>query len=64
MGLDFLAGLHLETWIAFNALIVGLLLLDLFVLHRNAHVVTIREAAITSTGWIALGLGFGGFVWW
>ena len=64
MGLDFLAGLHLETWVAFNALIVGLLLLDLFVLHRSAHVVTIREAALTSTGWIALGLGFGGFVWW
>ena len=64
MGFDVLAGLHLETWIAFNALIVGLLLLDLFVLHRHAHVVTIREAAITSTGWIALGLGFGGFVWW
>ncbi|MFA7297343.1 MAG: TerC family protein [Dehalococcoidia bacterium] len=64
MGLDVFAGLGLGTWVAFNALIVGLLLLDLFVLHRHAHVVTIREAAITSTGWIALGLGFGGFVWW
>jgi len=64
MGLDVFAGLGLGTWVAFNALIVGLLLLDLFVLHRHAHVVTIREAALTSTGWIALGLGFGGFVWW
>ena len=64
MGLDVFAGLNLWTWVAFNVLIVGLLMLDLFVLHRHAHVVTIREAAVTSAGWIALGLGFGGFVWW
>ena len=63
MAFDFLAGLNLGSWIAFNAFIVAALLVDLFVLHRHAHVVSVREAAITSTGWIALGLGFGALLW-
>ena len=64
MSFDILAGLHLEIWIAFNAFIVALLMLDLLVLHRNAHEVSVREAAVTSLGWIALGLAFGGLIWW
>jgi len=52
-------------WIAFLAFIAFLLFLDLFVFHRNAHVVKVREAAIFSAFWIALGVGFGVvvFVW-
>ena len=46
-------------WIAFLAFIGFLLFLDLFVFHRNAHVVKVREAAIFSAFWIALGVGFG-----
>jgi tellurite resistance protein TerC len=43
---------------------VGLLLaLDLFVFHRRAHAVSMREAAIWSVVWVGLGLGFGGLVW-
>jgi len=64
MGFDFLAGLDLGSWIAFNAFIFVALMVDLFVLHRSAHVVSLREAAITSTGWIALGLAFGVLLWW
>jgi tellurite resistance protein TerC len=64
MTFDFLAGLDLRAWIAFNAFIIAMLALDLFVLHRNAHVVSVREAAITSLGWIVLGLSFGGLIWW
>jgi tellurite resistance protein TerC len=53
-------------WVAFVALIVALLLLDLLVFHRTAHVVEFREAAAYSAFWIALGLAFGLFVflWW
>lgn len=51
-------------WVAFGAGVVALLLLDLFVFHRTAHEISMREATITSAGWIALGLGFGGVVWW
>ncbi|MGE3858203.1 MAG: TerC family protein [Dehalococcoidia bacterium] len=64
MGFDIFAGLDLRIWIAFNAFIIAMLMLDLLVLHRHAHVVSVREAAITSTGWIALGLAFGGLIWW
>lgn len=50
-------------WPAFIAFVVVLLLLDLFVFHREAHDVSIREAAFTSAGWIAVGVGFTGVVW-
>ena len=43
-------------WIAFLAFIAFLLVLDLFVFHRKAHVVQLREAAIFSAFWISLGV--------
>lgn len=46
-------------WITFLAFIAFLLFLDLFVFHRKAHVVQVREAAIFSAFWISLGVGFG-----
>jgi tellurite resistance protein TerC len=49
-------------WLLLGGLVVGMLALDLFVFHREAHDVSMREAAIWSVVWIALGLGFGGFV--
>ena len=53
------------VWGVFVAGILGLLALDLFVFHREAHEVTFREASLFSVFWIALGLGFGGVVlWW
>ncbi len=51
-------------WIAFLVAIVVLLLLDLLVFHRQAHAISMREAAITSTGWIVLGVAFTLVVWW
>lgn len=44
---------------AFTAMVLSLLLLDLGVFHRKAHVVTIRESAIWSVIWISLALAFG-----
>jgi tellurite resistance protein TerC len=49
-------------WVALGVLIVGMLLLDLFVFHGDAHEVSMREAAVFSAVWIALGIGFGGLV--
>ncbi|HEY4668394.1 MAG TPA: TerC family protein [Tepidiformaceae bacterium] len=51
------------AWVAFIALVAALLAVDLLVVHREAHVVAVREAAIWSTIWVALGLSFGAFVW-
>jgi tellurite resistance protein TerC len=54
--------IHLWEWAAFVGLILGLLALDLFVFHREAHEVSFREATKFSIFWIALGLAFGAFV--
>jgi tellurite resistance protein TerC len=52
----------LWAWAAVLAVIVAMLAVDLFA-HRDAHVVTVREAALWSALWVALGLGFGAVVW-
>jgi tellurite resistance protein TerC len=52
-------------WLVLIGVIVVMLGLDLFVFHREAHDVSMREAAAFSVVWIALGLGFGALVaWW
>ena len=55
--------LDLAAWAAFVAFVLVLLALDLFVFHRNAHEVSVREAALSSAFWVALGLSFGGLLW-
>jgi tellurite resistance protein TerC len=57
--------LHVEPWIwiAFLSFIVGMLAIDLLVFQREAHAVSMREAAIWSGVWVALGLTFGGIIW-
>jgi len=56
--------IDLWVWVAFLGLILALLALDLLVFHRNAHEVSFREATLFSAFWIALGLAFGGFIFW
>ena len=46
-------------WLAFNALILVLLALDLGVFNRKAHAVTVREALGWSAVWVSLAVGFG-----
>ena len=46
------------VWIAFNAFILAMLALDLGVFHRNAHTVSVKEAAIWTTVWVSLSLIF------
>lgn len=50
-------------WVAFFVLIAALLLADLFLFHREAHEISMREAAVTSTFWIVLGVAFSLVVW-
>jgi tellurite resistance protein TerC len=50
------------TFIAWVALVVGvivLLLVDLFVLHRGVHEVSIRNAAWSTAGFLAVSVAFG-----
>lgn len=51
------------AWIALTAAIAVMLAIDLF-MHRDDHVVGVREAAVWSAIWIATGLAFGGVLWW
>jgi tellurite resistance protein TerC len=53
----------LWAWAAFVVFVVAMLALDLFVLHRRAHQVSLTEAGAWSAVWVALGLGFGGLLW-
>jgi tellurite resistance protein TerC len=53
----------LWAWGVFLAFVIAMLALDLFVLHRRAHEVSLREAGTWSAVWIIIGLGFGGLVW-
>src|SRR6266436_1329346 len=46
-------------WIAFNAGVALLLLLDLGLFHRRAHTISLREATLESAVWVALSVGFG-----
>jgi tellurite resistance protein TerC len=52
------------VWLGFTALVGGLLALDLGVLNRRAHVLTMREAAVWSGSIVAIALAFGTFLWW
>jgi tellurite resistance protein TerC len=53
----------LWAWLVFVGLVIALLFLDLFVLHRNAREVPFKEAMWLSAFWIAVSLAFGAFVW-
>ena len=47
------------AWAALVGAIVVMLVVDLLLVHRTAHVISIKEAAIESAIWISLGLAFG-----
>jgi tellurite resistance protein TerC len=50
-------------WIGFNAFVLAMLAVDLFVFHKEAHEVTSAEAATWTVVWIALALIFGAGVY-
>ncbi|MBP8810640.1 MAG: TerC family protein [Kofleriaceae bacterium] len=50
-------------YVGFIAFILALLVLDLGVFHRQAHVVKMREALTWSAVWISLGVAFSGFIY-
>jgi tellurite resistance protein TerC len=52
----------LTIWLAVLGVIVVMLAIDLFA-HRDAHVISAKEAAIWSAIWVAMGVGFGMIIW-
>ena len=57
-------GAPLWMWLAFLALVLGLLAFDLGVLRRDARPISARSSLRLSAFYIGLGLAFGGWVWW
>jgi tellurite resistance protein TerC len=55
---------ELWHWGVLLAVIVALLLVDLLVVHREAHEIDTKEAAVESAVWIGCGLAFSLVVWW
>ena len=51
-------------WLGFTLLVVALLALDLGVVNRRSHVLSVREAGLWSAGLATLAVCFGGFLWW
>jgi tellurite resistance protein TerC len=52
-------GWGMGHWIGFNAALVALLVLDLGILTRKDHVVSMKEAALTTLLWTAIAGGMG-----
>jgi tellurite resistance protein TerC len=50
------------AWVAVIAFILAMLAVDLM-MHRDAHVISTREALSWSAVWIAIALAFGGVLW-
>jgi tellurite resistance protein TerC len=55
---------ELWHWGVLLAIIFLLLLIDLLVVHKEAHEVETKEAAIESAVWISCGVAFSLVIWW
>ncbi|MCO5085541.1 MAG: TerC family protein [Methylobacteriaceae bacterium] len=63
--LEFLwLGKPLWMWLAFLAIVVILLALDIGLLHRDTREIGVKESLALSAGYASIGLAFGGWVWW
>ncbi len=54
---------NIYFWIIFNICVLGLLILDLFVLNRKTETVTVKSALWWSAFWIGLAIAFNIFVY-
>lgn len=53
---------ELWMWLAVLAVIIVMLLVDLFA-HRDAHEISLREAGLWSLFWVSSGIAFGVLIW-
>ncbi len=52
------------VWILFTCTIILFLALDLGVFNRDSHEIKTKEAAIWTSVWVTMALGFSGVIWW
>lgn len=53
----------LWVWFALLGIVLVMLAVDLF-MHRDAHVISVKEAAVWSVIWVAVASIVGGLIWW
>lgn len=63
MQADFL-GKEAWVWGLFIGIVITLLVIDLGVLHKDNHVISVKESLWMSAGYIAIALIFGVWIWW
>jgi tellurite resistance protein TerC len=63
LAADFL-GKPAWAWGGFLAIVLALLVFDLTLLHGKDRTIGVRESLVFSSGYIAVGLAFGAWVWW
>ncbi len=57
-------GMPVWVWLAFLALVVTILALDLGLFHREAHEISMRESVKLAAFCMTLGVSFSAVVWW
>ncbi len=60
---DFL-GTPVYFWVAFIAIVVGLLVFDLGILHKDEHEISAKESLSLYGFYVAIAMAFGAWVWW
>lgn len=60
---DFL-GTPAYFWLAFVAIVIGLLAFDLGVLHKEDQEISAKESFTLYAAYVAIAVAFGGWVWW
>lgn len=52
------------VWLLFIGIVITLLVIDLGILHKDNHVISVKESLWMSAGYIAIAMMFGGWIWW
>lgn len=52
------------VWLVFIGIVIALLVIDLGILHKDEHVISVKESLWMSVGYIAVALLFGTWIWW
>ena len=53
----------LWVWLALLGIVLAMLAVDLF-MHKDAHVISVKEAAVWSVIWVGVATIVGGLIWW
>ena len=53
----------LWVWLVLLGIVLAMLAVDLF-MHKDAHIISVKEAAIWSAIWVGVATIVGGLIWW